>query len=73
MGNPLFNMLGGNMQNTHNAPEFGQMMQQFNQFKANFQGDPKQEVQKLLQSGRMSQQQLDQLQSMARQFQQLMG
>lgn len=73
MGNPLFNMLGGNMRNMHNAPEFGQMMQQFNQFKASFQGDPKQEVQKLLQSGRMSQQQLDQLQSMARQFQQLMG
>ncbi|MBS5680057.1 MAG: hypothetical protein KHW91_10135 [Clostridiales bacterium] len=61
------------MQNMHNAPGFGQMMQQFNQFRASFQGDPKQEVQKLLQSGRMSQQQLDQLQSMARQFQQLMG
>lgn len=73
MGNPLFNMLGGNMQNMHNAPGFDQMMQQFNQFKASFQGDPKQEVQKLLQSGRMSQQQLDQLQSMARQFQQLIG
>ena len=73
MGNPLFNMLGGNMQNMHNVPGFGQMMQQFNQFKSSFQGDPKQEVQKLLQSGRMSQQQLDQLQSMARQFQQLMG
>lgn len=73
MGNPLFNMLGGSMQNTSAVPAFNQMMQQFQQFKASFQGDPKQEVQKLLQSGRMSQQQLDQLQDMARQFQQFMG
>lgn len=29
--------------------QFGQMMQQFQQFRANFQGDPKAEVQKLLQ------------------------
>ena len=45
------------------------MMQQFNQFRASFQGDPKAEVEKLLQSGKMSQQQLNQLQEMAKQFQ----
>ena len=45
------------------------MMQQFQQFRNNFQGDPKQEVEKLLQSGKMSQQQLNQLQAMAQQFQ----
>ena len=44
-------------------------MQQFQQFRQNFQGDPKQEVQKLLQSGKMSQKQLNQLQAMAQQFQ----
>ena len=49
-----------------------QMMQQFNQFKANFKGDPKAEVEKLLQSGRLNQQQLNQLQQMAKQFQSLM-
>ena len=48
------------------------MMQQFNQFRASFHGDPKAEVEKLLQSGRMSQQQLNQLQEMAKQFQSLM-
>ena len=48
------------------------MMQQFQQFKANFQGDPKAEVQKLLQSGKMSQNQLNQLQAMAQQFQQFL-
>jgi hypothetical protein len=52
---------------------FAQMMQQFQQFKANFHGDPKAEVQKLLQSGKMSQQQLDQLQAAAKQFQALLG
>ena len=65
MNNPFFGALGG-------GNGFMQMMQQFQQFKANFQGDPKAEVQKLLQSGRMSQQQLDQLQTMAQQFKSLM-
>lgn len=66
MNNPFFNALGGG-----NTPvgRFQQMMQQFNQFRASFQGDPKAEVEKLLQSGRMSQQQLNQLQEMAKQFQ----
>ena len=52
--------------------QFQQMMQQFQQFRNNFQGDPKQEVEKLLQSGKMSQQQLNQLQAMAQQFQAFM-
>ena len=50
-----------------------QMMQQFQQFKANFRGDPQQEVQKLLNSGRMTQQQYNQLQQMAVQMSQMMG
>lgn len=66
MANPFFDALGG-----RNTPigRFQQMMQQFNQFRSSFQGDPKAEVEKLLQSGRMSQQQLNQLQEMAKQFQ----
>ena len=66
MSNPFFNALGGG-----NTPigRFQQMMQQFKQFRSSFQGDPKAEVEKLLQSGRMSQQQLNQLQEMAKQFQ----
>ena len=71
MPNPLFNALGGNRLP---APmgQFQQMMQQFQQFRANFQGDPKKEVEKLLQSGQMSQAQLNQLQTMAQQFRSLM-
>lgn len=73
MANPLFNVLSGGMP-AMSGPvgQFGQMMQQFQQFKASFQGDPKAEVQKLLQSGKMSQEQLNQLQAMAQQFQQLL-
>ena len=50
-----------------------QMIQQYQQFRQNFQGDPQAEVQKLLASGRMNQQQLNQLQAMAQQFQQMLN
>lgn len=66
MSNPLFNALGGGMPQG-NGPM--QMMQQFMQFKQNFKGDPKAEVEKMLQSGKISQQQLNQVQQMAGQFQ----
>lgn len=49
-----------------------QMIQQFNQFKNSFTGDPKAEVEKLVASGKISQQQLNQLQNMAMQFQSMM-
>lgn len=50
-----------------------QMVQAFNQFRNNFQGDPKQAVMQLVQSGRMSQGQLNQLQGMAAQFQRMIN
>lgn len=69
MTNPFMAALGGGHGPVGN---FAQMVQQFNQFKANFHGDPKAEVEKLLQSGKLNQQQLNQLQQMAKQFQSLM-
>lgn len=71
MNNPFFGALGGG-QMPGPMGNFAQMVQQFNQFKANFKGDPKAEVEKLMQSGKLSQQQLNQLQQMAKQFQSLM-
>lgn len=66
MSNPLFNMMGGNnMQNP--------MLQQFMQFRNNFKGDARQQVQQLLNSGRVSQQQYDQAVQMANQLQKMMG
>ena len=70
--NPLFKALGGT-QMPGMMGDFGKMLQQFHQFKSTFQGDPKAEVQKLLQSGKMTQQQLDQLQQAAQLFQSLLG
>jgi hypothetical protein len=67
MSNPLFQMLG---RAQGNGPM--QMMQQFMQFKQSFKGDPKAEVQKMLQSGRISQAQLNQVQQMAQQFQSML-
>ena len=69
MSNPLFNVLGGGM-SQGNGPM--QMVQQFMQFKQNFKGDPKAEVEKMLQSGKISQQQLNQVQQMAGQFQHML-
>ena len=67
MTNPFFKAMGGG-QMPGPMGQFQRLMQQFNQFRASFQGDPKAEVEKLLQSGKMSQQQLNQLQAMAKQF-----
>ena len=66
----LFNMFG-RQQSPMNSG-FANMMSQFNQFKQNFQGDPQQKVQQLLDSGQMTQQQFNQLSQAATQFQQMM-
>lgn len=49
-----------------------QMIQEFNNFKNNFRGNPQQEVQRLLQSGQMTQQELNKLQQTASEFQKMM-
>lgn len=49
MSNPLFTMLGTQM------PQQMQIIQQFNQFRNSFQGNPQEQVQALLNSGKISQ------------------
>lgn len=71
MANPLFQALGGG-QMPGPMGKVQNMVQQFQQFKQSFQGDPKAEVEKLVQSGRISQQQLNQMQQLAVQFRQLL-
>lgn len=67
MGNPLFNMLGGGMPGMGGCPM--NMVQQFQRFRQEMQGkNPQEEINKLLQSGKISQQQLNQAQQMAQQF-----
>lgn len=49
MGNPLFDILGGSA--------LPPIVQQFMQFKQSFNGDPRQQVQQMLNSGKISQDQ----------------
>lgn len=67
MANSLFNILNGGNRPGNGA---GNMFQQFQQFRQRMQGvNPQEEVQKLLQSGKISQDQLDKAQQMAQQMQ----
>lgn len=50
-----------------------QMIQQFRQFAQSVQGDPRQQVEQLLSSGRMSQDQFNQLQQQATEFQKVLS
>ena len=61
--NPLFQQYGNQNQNP--------MLTQFLQFKKQFSGDPKQVVQGLLNSGKMTQEQFNQLSQQATQFQKM--
>lgn len=69
MSNPLYQMLGGAMPN--NLGNMGNIIQQFQQFKNSFHGDPRQQVQQLLNSGRVSQEQYNQAVQMANLFQRM--
>lgn len=65
MANPFFKAMGGAQ--TQGSPM--NMMQAFQQFMQQNQGkDPNEMIQQLLSSGKLSQQQLDQAQQMAKQM-----
>lgn len=69
MNNPL---IGG-------APQMGGMnniqnlMQQFNRFRQAFKGDPREQIQQLMNSGKVNQQDYNRAYQMAQQFQRMMG
>ena len=62
MANPLYNSMQTN-----------NLVEQFNRFKNSFKGDPKQQVQSMLNSGRITQDQYNRAVQMANQFQRLIG
>lgn len=65
MSNPIFQALGGSQ---------GNMMSDFQKFMQQMQGkNPHEEIARLLQSGKISQAQLDQAQKMAQQMQGILG
>lgn len=65
--NPLYNDMN------HGTPQGNNMLQRFQQFRQNFRGNPQEQVQQLLNSGRVSQQQYNQAVQMAQQFQRMFG
>lgn len=71
MSNPLFSMFGGMNQMPNN--NMMNLVQQFMQFKQNFNGDPKQQIQNLLNSGKVTQEQYNRAVQMAQQLQRMMG
>ena len=65
MSNPLFNMFGNN--------QMSALISQFNNFKRTFSGDPKQQIQELLNSGKISQSQYNNAVQQAKAFQKMIG
>ena len=63
--NPLYQSMQGQQQSG--------FLQQFNQFRQNFQGNPREQVQALLNSGRISQEQYNQAVQKANQLQRMLG
>ena len=67
MANPLFNTFGNNNQ-------FGDLIKQAQEFKRQFANiNPRAEVERLLNSGQMSQQQFNEYSQIAQQVAQMMG
>lgn len=62
MNNPIYQALNGN-----------NIISQFEQFRRSFSGNPQEEVQRLLDSGRMTQEQFNSLSQQATQLQRLLG
>lgn len=69
MANSLYQALNGNM----NMGNIGNIMTQLQQFQRTLQGDPRQQIQQMLNTGQISQQQFNQAAQMATQIQRMMG
>ena len=72
MGNSILNNRQPNVQQSQNNAFNPQMIQQFNQFRKTFNGNPQQAVMNLMRQGMMSNAQFQQLAQMANQFQNFM-
>jgi len=66
--NNIYKQLGG----TNLPGNMNNVIQNFNAFRNSFQGDAKQQVQMLLNSGKMTQAQFNQLRSYAQQIQKML-
>lgn len=67
MPNPLYNAMG------KQSNPMADLIRQAKEFRKQFNGNPRQEVERLLQTGRMSQKQFNQFSQIAQQVIQAMG
>ena len=67
--NPLYQMMNGA---TGTKPNVQGLLKQFNQLRQTFSGDPRQQVQQLLNSGKVSQEQYNQAVQTAQALQQIL-
>ena len=67
MANPLYNQMMNN-QNQNNS-----FLQRFNQFRQNFNGNPQQQIQQMLNSGKISQEQYNQAVQQAQNIMRMLG
>ena len=67
MANQLYNQMmgGGNQQNN--------FLQRFNQFRQNFSGDPQQQIQRMLNSGQITQDQYNRAVQQAQNIMRMLG
>lgn len=67
MANQLYNQMmgGGNQQNN--------FLQRFNQFRQNFSGNPQQQIQRMLNSGQITQDQYDRAVQQAQNIMRMLG
>lgn len=72
MSSPLFNAFGNAGANNTPFGNMNDLLQRFGQFKQTFNGNPRAQVQQLLNTGRMTQEQFTQLKQMAEQMQRLL-
>lgn len=70
MSNPL---MGGRPQANGPMGNVQQLMQQFNQFRQSFQGNPQQQIQQLMNSGKVSQEKYNWAYQQAQQFQKMLN
>lgn len=68
MNNPFPGMFGGQQMNP-----MAMMMQKFQQFQQSFRGNADQQIQQLMNSGKVNQQQYNQAVQWAQQFQKMIG
>lgn len=72
MANSILNQMQQPVMRSNNSAISPQMLQQLQQFKNTFRGNPKQQVMQMMQQGLRSNEQLQQAMNMARQVQSLL-